>query len=197
MIVATSLLTMQKINLRNPVKNQMQISQYLSKTHNQENYMKLYLKSIVIALVFVNLFIQANACNCVGEISVLEEIKRSDVVFMGEVISQMEFGIRESLTNIEFKNKRVTLKVYYSYKGHLKSDTVSIITGMGSGDCGYIFKTGHIYIIYANYETKYFNFCEKIDRFLYTDSCKRTCELNYDELNEIHKYRRPHRVIRN
>lgn len=77
------------------------------------------------------------ACKC-RQLSFSEELAQSDQVFTGTVI-----------------NKTTNDRVYYlfkvtkSYKGNA-SDTLTIQTGLGGGDCGVQFEQGQAYLVYAN-----------------------------------------------
>ena len=73
------------------------------------------------------------------------------------------------------------------YKGKIKTKTVEIITGVGGGDCGYSFNIGQDYIIYSNYKTHYYKEGKKVQKYLYTNICTRTCKSNSNEINEINK----------
>lgn len=73
------------------------------------------------------------------------------------------------------------------FKGSMLSDTISIITGVGKGDCGVRLSLGHEYIIYAVYENKYFPWSKEVPKFLTTNICTRTKQKNINELRLISK----------
>jgi TonB family protein len=78
------------------------------------------------------------------------------------------------------------------YKGKHISDTTFIFTGSGGGDCGFNFKLGSKYIVYAlkhKVEGRY-NGQLHIDQksAFYTTICKRTKLFDTTEIKEIEKY---------
>ena len=81
--------------------------------------------------------VDSYACKC-RQLSFSEELAQADQVFTGTVI-----------------NKTTTDRVYYlfkisqSYKGNA-TDTLTIQTGLGGGDCGVQFEPGETYLVYAN-----------------------------------------------
>jgi len=147
-----------------------------------------------VLLSFLLVVLGANkiySCSCIGENTVKQEIKNSDVVLFGEVVSVDTIKIEFQPGNIIFLRLKVDIRVFNLFKGRINSDIISVYTGIGGGDCGYNFQLGKEYLIYADYKTRQFNFSNKIPKFLYTDICKRTCELNDNELKEISRYRKP------
>lgn len=157
----------------------------------------IYLIKLLILIIAFFGAEKIHACTCIGDISVKNEIKRSDVVFLGEVVKIDIVTVNLLDTNfnidIDLHILKIQMLIYFIFKGQLKSDTITVYTGMGEGDCGYNFELGKKYIVYADYETRFFNFCDKVPKFLSTNICKRTCELNSTELEELSKYRKPTR----
>ncbi len=137
-------------------------------------------------IIFLLLLFQLPAlgCSCIGEISVKDEIKRSDVVFVGKVISADT--ISDTIQYYKFRRIKYSFQIQTLYKGRVSSDKMEIVTGMGGGDCGFEFGVGSEYIIYANYNSYH----DKSIRYLETNICRRTCLKNNSELREIEKYKR-------
>jgi len=135
----------------------------------------MYKNIVLYLLLFFSL--QNYACTCVGKSKIKNAIKKSDAIFSGIILKSNPLKIK-----IEgFPEDVITEKIEYFvlvknvYKGNLiKNDTIRIVTGLGNGDCGVNFLVEREYIIYANYESKYCNYCESIEKFLYTDICTRT-----------------------
>jgi hypothetical protein len=73
------------------------------------------------------------------ENQVLQELKDADTVFLGTVLSIWPTPTLE---------KRVTLLVHKSWRGK-GSEKVVVRTGLGGGDCGFRFKRGEKYLVYA------------------------------------------------
>ncbi len=122
--------------------------------------------AVILVLFACNIF----ACTCslpFGNNSFKKEIKEayknSSAVFSGEVI--------EVIKKPEVYSVEVKFKVNKSWKGDL-DNIVTISSGLGSGDCGYKFQVGKIYLVYAYGGTD----------FLGTNICTRTSfvELNKD-----------------
>ncbi|MEO7176102.1 MAG: hypothetical protein ABIV51_09430 [Saprospiraceae bacterium] len=128
------------------------------------------------------------SCTCIGEASVKRAIKESNIVLVGKIVKSEQFSFSskwdiDSLTRI-----RYFVEVKRIYKGRVKKQIIEIITGNGNGDCGFEFKVGQEYVIYLDFKKRYFEKGEKVPRYLYTDICKRTCEVNDFEINEIGKH---------
>jgi hypothetical protein len=69
----------------------------------------------------------------------------------------------------------------------------TIYTGIGGGDCGFYFKKGLEYILYASKQnldfSKKFN-AENFNKSFWTDICTRTQKTNLDEIKRICKFRK-------
>lgn len=131
-------------------------------------------------------------CSCVGNESIKTSIKKSHSIFIGTVVDSSLIKIEEKLEGISSSIYHYFIKYNVVIKSVLKgknyTDTISLYTGIGGGDCGYPFKIDSDYIIYANINTSFF-LSNKINKpYFYTDICKRTCELNETELNNISAY---------
>ena len=123
-------------------------------------------KILILLLFFAPVFVSnTNACTCIGGNSVKIELRRSDFVFVGKVISKSLIEIRDTLGFIGTTNKGIwetyeSAKYVYKveiitiYKGKSKSKIIEIITGIGDGDCGFTFEIGKEYIIYSEYKKK-------------------------------------------
>ena len=78
------------------------------------------------------------------EVAVEKALQKSDVVFLGRVMSG-----RVAEDNLLGARLEYTFTVTESWKG-IDSTSVRVRTGMGGGDCGYDFKLGRYYLVYAN-----------------------------------------------
>jgi hypothetical protein len=127
-----------------------------------------------LLLIFLFSVRLATACDCDTAPTVVESYKYSDLIFVGEVLSVEPFDLTEieSLNKLsQIYSKQVTrFKISQVIKGN-KCFEVDIITGLGGGDCGFDFKKGSSYLIYAHEEGL---FTEKDDNRLETDICDRT-----------------------
>ena len=89
------------------------------------------------------------ACSCVGAVTPADALQRADAVFSGRVVSVREVVLSDGEPLRRWTQRAVTLKVDRAWKG-LESDLVTVVTGMGGGDCGYTFARGRRYLVYAN-----------------------------------------------
>lgn len=148
-----------------------------------------------------------NACNCIGQRTVKEELERSDAVFVGTIVSKRIVTLTDSTILNLFPNDttmrissvskmtiaRYDLVIDYIYKGKITKDTVLIYSGIGGGDCGIRFKIGTKYLIYGENETylgqvnNEFNFPKAKNTF-WTYNCLRTTSYYQDEILEIENY---------
>lgn len=144
------------------------------------------------------------ACSCIGDISVKDEINKSDAVFVGTIFDREEIKIYDTLSSnrliyrIEMK---YAMSIETVYKGKHISDTTFIFTGSSGGDCGFKFKTGSKYIVYAlNHKVEgRYNGQLYIDQksAYYTTICKRTKLYDTKEIKEIEKYLKKQNKISN
>jgi TonB family protein len=129
------------------------------------------------------------ACSCKGQKSVEEEIKYSDAVFTGTILSKELVKVGDSSKNFTTV-ARYYLLVQDFYKGETTSDTLVIFTGLGSADCGVIFDVSQKYIVYGKSEPYFhFNFeYPKGHNIFWTNSCLRTTSYFQEEIIEIEKF---------
>ncbi|HEY0262097.1 MAG TPA: hypothetical protein VGB95_03665 [Chitinophagales bacterium] len=107
------------------------------------------------------------ACSCIGESTTKDEYMYRDIVLSGTIIEiqtdwepdstaikdLLEMGIAvDSFFDQNYLRRYYTkniIKIDRVYKGKIHSDTLTIYTGMSSGDCGFPFKQGGQYIVYG------------------------------------------------
>jgi hypothetical protein len=106
--------------------------------------MKKLLAAVVLVLALPFFPSRAFACECVGGAPLCQSFWQADAVFSGEVLS---FG------RTEREQPRVArVRVTRAWRGQV-SGTVEVLTGSHSASCGYSFRRGTQYLIYA-YRTK-------------------------------------------
>lgn len=143
-----------------------------------------------------------------GESTVRQAIKNADSVVTGTILSK-ETVVSVDSTLIElFKDDtsshdlfkihtaKYRFKVESIYKGKFSTDTLTIYTGVGSGDCGNRFAIGGKYIIYGSKNT-YFQFVgspAKGENTLWTNICTRTRAFHPKEIEAIEKIRKKKRI---
>jgi hypothetical protein len=81
------------------------------------------------------------ACSCIPSPPVGEEFERDSAVFSGSVLSIKE-------VKSKFESIKITFQVDRIWKG-ISETEVSIYTRRDSASCGYSFKEGESYLIYA------------------------------------------------
>jgi hypothetical protein len=100
----------------------------------------------------------AAACSC-SESSPCADFSTSPVIFVGKVISIDEEFARTVYTGRARKDKvarvrtalTARVEIQRSYKGIPSNQRIiTIVTGGGSGDCGYDFKRGETYLVLGN-----------------------------------------------
>ena len=94
-----------------------------------------------VLFLFLGLFAYPTpvlACSCSESGSPAAEFARADAVFSGKVTRIREIS----------HGYRVYFAVTRSWKG-ISTSTTEVTTGYGNGDCGYPFKVGETYVVYA------------------------------------------------
>ena len=162
-----------------------------------------------IAFVFLQCYLSLSACSCVGGVSfVATALGYSHTVFVGKVIGIVPFTVIDSSLYYKMSEKarnsaigqkyiqssiniRTFKKVLFSFsrifKGEKMGDTMAVITGMGGGDCGYIFEVGKEYIVYCDQEKQSLRGKTEVPAFLTTNICTRTQLKNEEEIAFLEK----------
>ena len=90
----------------------------------------------------------ADACTCVGPNPPCQAVWSTPDVFVGQVL-----GIDASPADKQpFLSRRVRIRATEVFRGRSAGE-VDVWTGQGGGDCGYDFKAGESYLIYAYRDT--------------------------------------------
>lgn len=154
------------------------------------------LKILLILFTSIVFIGKIQACKCMGT-TVDENIKTSDAVFSGKIISKvtttnfdsLNITLKKSKQGVDFSNMPITavaIKVDKFFKGAVKSDTVMVITSAHSASCGVYFQVGQKFIVYATrnmrspYKAK-----RKHKNIFWTHSCTRTNSWSSDEEKAI------------
>ncbi|MGE0637526.1 MAG: hypothetical protein AB7G44_14720 [Bacteroidia bacterium] len=136
------------------------------------------------------------ACSCKDQNTVEAEIKYSDAVLVGTILS-------EKLLTIEDTLKNYTTIISYdiliqdTYKGEITNDTVTIFSGYGSPACGVDLKIGEKYIIYGktrSYTYEKYNYPKQNNAF-WTNICMRTMIYSQDEITEIENVAEQQKIL--
>jgi 5-hydroxyisourate hydrolase-like protein (transthyretin family) len=109
---------------------------------------------------------EVRACSCMfGGASPCEEYWQTDAVFAGTVVGSSEIVAETA----GYQRRLVRFSVEESFRG-VEGAFVEVVTGLGGGDCGYGFKQGGQYLVYAHRDGK--------DKRLHTSICSRTRPLD-------------------
>jgi hypothetical protein len=103
-------------------------------------------------------------CMCAGRLDVRTEFDSADAVFTGRVLAIQD---PPASSDGGWQTRRVTLRVDRAWKG-MESDTVVVRTGWSDGDCGFRFRRGGSYLVFAGAAE---------DGSLVTGLCDRTTRL--------------------
>jgi hypothetical protein len=137
----------------------------------------------------------AGACSCMTPLTAADQFRSAHLVFLGKVesIEDRRTRIRRFLLMVreligqapemdwpayERSNGfEVTFRAVTTWKGPPKRE-VRVLTGRGGGDCGYPFKVGETYLVYAY-----------VNEVAYTGICTRTHEaaIAGDDLADLAK----------
>lgn len=123
--------------------------------------MKRFLFSITTLIIFfASTQTSVSACQCGERPSVKQSLAKANAVFVGKVVS-VQNTCADCIIGGDLK---VTLEVKQYWKG-VNSRTIILMAGSGTDDCGYSFKIGDSYLVYAY---------SGDDSFLHTNICTRT-----------------------
>ena len=113
-------------------------------------------------LLLIAVGTRANACSCAGTRLPCEAYWMASDVFVGTVSFSTTTKIKEG--DFEATQRLVRFHVDRKLRGADATD-VEVVTGLGSGDCGFGFRLGGQYLVYA-YRNK--------ENVLSTSICSRT-----------------------
>jgi hypothetical protein len=89
---------------------------------------------------------EATACDCRGGITPCQEYFEASAVFVGVVTGSSRATLDQG--DHQFPQRLFQFRLEQAYRG-IAGKEVSVITGMGNGDCGYDFRVGEKYLVYA------------------------------------------------
>jgi hypothetical protein len=129
--------------------------------------MQSHIRSLLFLMILFALFARPTpvfACSCIMPGPPSAEFSQADAVFQGQVLSMVDrqnaitsllnqvrlwMGLAPHYNfNVGDYGLQVTLSVSRSWKG-VTTTITQVSTGYGGGDCGYLFKVGADYLIYA------------------------------------------------
>ena len=136
------------------------------------------MKIIFSFLLIIFTIDHLKACDCNGTQSIQEELKKSDVVFTGKVISVSPILISKH------QRDYTHVLIKFSINSIIKGDSnkiVEIKTAASTGMCGYPFRKGTEYLVYAT------RVKENSKQILWSGLCDRTKSLSEaeEEIKEL------------
>jgi hypothetical protein len=140
--------------------------------------MRNCMRHYVVTTIFFLLAIDPRytfACSCSAEPPVMEEFASCKAVFSGRVLSRSKIVIAPAELG-GFEEVSFTFLVDRVWKGQLTTQ-VDVATGVGGGDCGFLFEEGEEYLVYA--------FAD--EESLATNICTRTrpISLAFNDIKEL------------
>ncbi len=155
------------------------------------------MKYILVAFLFLANIKSAICCTCVSlsKSTVKSEFKKSDVIFVGKVLSKENIEIKDvQFPNIKTEYIEYSFEIVTLFKGTSKRDTIKIVTGTGNDDCGFQFVVGNEYIVYSYLYRNNLMESLNISPFFFTEICTRTKssddKVELKELGRISKKRK-------
>ena len=171
---------------------------------------------LLLTIFLLGLTCDTFACKCSGPRTVIESFNSADVVFTGKVIKIRLTSFAETLRTekanwlrqkIKKENRetqdfddtliyKVDLQIVESFKGEVKSDTITIFTTIGGQSCGFDFILNKVFIVYAQVKSYsagfYLNAYERAENIerancFWTSRCSRTKEFDTEEVNSLKK----------
>lgn len=109
-----------------------------------------------------------NACSCLGPEPPCQAFGSASAVFSGRV-AEITLFTGNDKPGRNYQQKLVRFVVSQSYRG-ISGTSAETVTGSGGGDCGYPFKVGESYLVYASQNPR--------DKKLYAGICSRTRPLS-------------------
>ncbi len=153
--------------------------------------MKSNIKTSTFLILFLMSF-YSFACTCIGKLTLKESFKQSDVIFWGKVKSKKLISIKNPEVSFTVNYYKVSFEVKEIFKGKVKEDIITILTGIGGGDCGYHFQIGKDYVVYARHEKVYNQTIHRgsVAKFLFTNICTRTTYKTEEEIKKIKAFKK-------
>lgn len=154
-----------------------------------------------------------HACSCIGESTIKEAVKNADAVVFGTILSKQIIIVNDTIwTEIPPGNPagdkssirslaiaRYQLLVADIYKGGITTDTLTIQTGVGGGDCGIRFEVGTKYVVYGMHKTylgREVNDFKPSRDILWTNSCLRTTSYFQEEIAGLRKFAKSRKKVK-
>lgn len=148
-------------------------------------------KIICLVAILFTLHTAAIACKCAEHPAKpkRKEFKATNRIFTGKVIAVKDTAFGEIKVRGEGRvYKAYTFEVLGYYKGKKTEKTITIITGQGGGDCGYVFTLGQAYTVHATMQGVGYFIDGVEQQQLFTNSCSYTQVANVDHTKLMKRY---------
>src|SRR5262245_30846592 len=120
----------------------------------------------------------AFACSCAKAPTPCQAYGQAEAVFIGTPKEVSGIELKDKIENSAYRYRIFRFSVDQAFSG-VNGSQISVMTGRGSGDCGYDFKIGEQYLVYA------YRHYQKKEMFS-TSICSRTRPVrNADEDLEV------------
>lgn len=145
------------------------------------------MKRLLVTFLLLFIVKSTAACTCIGMEKLRDAFMYSEVIILGKIISKDTISFKSSSSGLTIRQNIYQVKVHSYYKGKSNDQIITMISGFGNGDCGYVFEVDKTYIIYSNRnEHPSFNH-QNINDFLSTDLCKRTKIYDKKEIKKLER----------
>jgi hypothetical protein len=124
--------------------------------------------SIASVFLFLIAPMGASACDCACSGAPCKAFANTPYVFSGKVTKVSSISIKMS-SGDQYQDRLITFAIESAYRGLQDKKVTEVVTGSGGGDCGYDFRVGEKYLVYA--------FSHPATGKLYTGICSRTRRL--------------------
>jgi hypothetical protein len=101
---------------------------------------------LLVGLAMIVLRSSAAACSCVGETDPKTAVRQSNAVFSGRAVD--ERVLTPNNPDPELREREITFEVTSIWKGDLRR-RVRVRTAIDNAMCGYDFRRGITYLVYA------------------------------------------------
>lgn len=123
------------------------------------------IKSFLVLCALIAFADRVDACSCMGPRPPCEAYWDASAVFVGTV--NFVSTVSGKVAGYESENRVYRFHVDRKFRG-VEGNEIEVMTGMGGGDCGYGFRLGGQYLVYAYQDEQ---------NVLWTGICSRTREL--------------------
>jgi hypothetical protein len=114
---------------------------------SRRSFARFWISVLLVAFAGLYGAREAEACSCMAPGAACEDYWKASAVFLGRVQSISPAGSIRSRSAPA--RRRVTFTVIEAFSG-VRKGTLEVTTGSGGGDCGYPFREGGEYVVYAN-----------------------------------------------